>query len=398
VSGECVSECTVNADCAGDPTNLTVPICTNEGRCTRVTRKPRLDVNTPEHDSLLEEGTRSVRIEGTVTTAAEMVTITALQEQSHCSLGVLQTAVVRNTELGRMVTLPWVIEDVELVPGLNRVSVRANVGASFRQVNHLLEVPCPGCADILIEAPATPASAPGLELARLSGTVDPVTVSTAVWRVRGEAGDVFNGSMPVVAGRFSTEGLPLFAGTNRVEVVVSGVGTGLGEARCSVAVASGLARERGVRGLLTWDAATSDVDLHIVGPGGMYLDPETSLSSRGKMPMTFAGDLEDDLEGFGPETGTVEMPPDGTYGFVVSPEFDGDEPGSNAMLRVLFDGRPVTRGALGPQYLSADIQREIWVVGTLTVNGGTATWTTINRLLSRNNAPVIPPEMWSTGL
>ena len=79
-------------------------------------------------------------------------------------------------------------------------------------------------------------------------------------------------------------------------------------------------------------------------------------------------------------------------------EFDGNDPGSNALLRVLFDGRPVTRGALGPQYLSADIQREIWVVGTLRVDGGTATWTTINRLLSRNNAPVIPPEMWSTGL
>lgn len=398
VNGECVSECVVNTDCVGDDTNLTVPICTNEGRCTKVTRKPRLKVFTPEHDSLLEEGTRSVRLEGEVSSAAEMVTISALQEQAHCSLGVLQTAVVRNAEVGKMVTIPWVIEDVELVPGLNRILVRANVGATFKQVNHLLEVPCPGCADITIQAPTPPATAPALELGRLSGLVDPPSVKTAVWRVRGDAGDVFNGSVPVLDGRFEAQGLPLFAGTNRVEVVVSGVGSGLGEARCSVAVASGLARERGIRAMLTWDGATSDLDLHIVGPGGTYLDRQTSLSSRSKEPMNFSGEVIDDLEGFGPETATVEAPPDGVYGFVVSPEFDGDDPGSNATLRLVFDGRPVTRGALGPQYLSADIQREIWVVGVLHIAGGAASWTSINRLISRISAPMIPPEDWVTGL
>lgn len=72
-------------------------------------------------------------------------------------------------------------------------------------------------------------------------------------------GDVIDGSVEVVNGSFVVPRIPVFAGVSRIRYVVSGVGTGLGESRCSVSTISSVTRESGLRVLLTWDGQSSDL-------------------------------------------------------------------------------------------------------------------------------------------
>jgi hypothetical protein len=392
VDGTCQRDCVVNADC-GEADEITVSTCTNEGRCQTSPRPPRLRILDPENDSLLEEGVRRLRLTGEIETAADVATIQVSPVQrGSCLVGLPRAATVRNPEPGRRTVLPFIVNDIELDPGPQLLSVRAQVGTVFRALAHYLEIPCPGCAEIEVSRPLTRSSVPGLELPRLVGTIAPDTVRDAVWRVRDEHGGVFDGPVPVSGGAFEVRDLPLFAGANRVEVVVSGVGSGLGESRCTVLVTTGVAAERGLRAILTWDGPTSDLDLHVVGPGGRLGDPLSSLSGQTPSP-SFGGAVRDDFDGLGPELATVEGLADGVYGVVVEPVYDDRDPGSTAILRVLVDGRPVVRGPIGPQFLS-EADGRLWVAGTLSVVEGVATWRPLGDLLERDAPPTRPPADW----
>jgi hypothetical protein len=391
VSGSCVKECETPEDCPVENDELEVSRCDNSGRCKISPRPPRLRVLDPENDSLLPEGTRSVRLAGEVDTASDEVTIdiTPIQ-RTGCFAGESRRISVKNPQLGHRVTLSFVAEDIHLDPGLTTLLVRADVGGANDVLEHIVEIPCDGCAKITIAHPTLPFTAPGLVLPRLYGSIEPASVMTMLWRVRGEGGDVFDGSAPVIGGRFQVIGIPLFAGFNRVELLVSGVGQGLGESRCTAAVTSAVAREKGLRAMLTWDGRTSDLDLHMVGPGGRIGDPMSSLSSRSRMP-SFGGTLLDDFDGYGPEVITAESLPDGTYGFAVEPVFDDLDPGSNAIVRVLWAGKQKTSGPVGPAFVSSDVG-ELWIVGTLTVSDGDAEWRSLNDLVQV--PPSTPPEEW----
>ena len=396
ISGTCVHDCVSKTDCGGDPGPDMVSFCSDEGRCVTTTRRPRLRVTDPEHDSLLDDGTRKIRLTGHVETAAESVKVTVSPlPRDSCVVGVEKSIVIHNPDPGTIGKLPFIVNDIELDPGFNTLTVRADIGTAEGVVNHLVEIPCAGCAKIGIDTQATLDRVPGLVLPRLRGTVAPATVRTAAWRIRNELGDVFDGPLSVTNGAFDIAGLPLFAGTNRLQVVVSGVGDGLGVNRCSRIVLSGIARERGLRAILTWDGQTSDLDLHIVGPGGTYGSLTGDLHSRS--PKVFDGStLVDDFDGLGPEMATIETLADGVYGVVIEPILDGRDPGSDAILRILYDGRPVSRGPIGPKHLSY-FANKLWVVGTLAVVDGNSTWTYVNELLDLDMPPTRTPDAWTIG-
>jgi hypothetical protein len=346
----------------------------------------------PEPDSLFEEGTRTVRVTGEVESAAEHVTVSAFSSgNGNCAGGPARIVQVTNENEGVFTTLPFVIDGVFVDSGINTLNVVAAVMGSKRTAIIPIEIACPGCVEVEVVEPKQNMPVSNLLLPRLSGTISPA-VATAIWRVHSPFGDVFDGALPVSGGTFALERVPIFAGTNRVEVVVTGVGEGLGESRCSVPINSSVSREKGLRLVLGWDGPTSDLDLHVIGPAGMFGDPLSSLSVRSPKP-SFGGIIMDDFEGWGPEVARVEELPDGVYGVIVEPVFDADDPGASATLRILGDGRALTRGPIGPVHLSSDAG-DLWVAGAISISEGNFEWRAIDEVLDASTPPTAPPSEW----
>ncbi|MCK6547180.1 hypothetical protein L6R52_15120 [Myxococcota bacterium] len=392
-SGQCEFDCLSADDCPQPSDNVSRAICDNEGRCSTIARPPRLILLEPETDTIYPEGTRSIRVSGEVETAAPRVVVSVRSSGGNgCSGGAPREVVVTNPNAGTLARLPFVLDGVVLDPGKSTILVDASIGAAKRATSVEVEVECPGCARLAVLEPGRRATVPALELRHLSGTVDPPTPAVAIWRVFNQSGDVIDGIMDVRAGRFDVERLPLFPGVNRVEVVVTGVGTGLGESRCSVLVTSSVTSEDGLRAILQWNGRSADLDLHVVGPGGHFGDPATSLSSRSPAPF-FGGQLYDDAEGYGPEVARVPFPVDGAHGLVVEPIIDGADLGTDALVRVLFRGRPLFSGPVGPRWVTSDAG-ELWIVGVATLEGGAASWRVIDELVPAARPPVTTPDAW----
>ncbi|MCB9653689.1 MAG: hypothetical protein H6729_06120 [Deltaproteobacteria bacterium] len=390
--GECVSDCVVAEDCAQPISAAHRAVCTNEGQCRVEAYPPRLFVLEPEDDTLFDEGTRSVRVSGEVESASSSVRISvSAANQSGCSAGLTHTTDAVNPKEGTLARIPFVIDGITVDPGQTNLTIVADVEGSRKVRTVAFDVACPGCAAITMTVPVTRQTILGLELPTLSGSISPA-IPSAVWRVRSRTGDVFDGTLPLKNGRFLLERIPIFAGRNTVEVVASGVGDGLGENRCTQAISSAVARETGLRVVLTWDGSTSDLDLIIVGPGGRLWDEDSMLSPRSPSPR-FEGRVEDDFDGLGPETAILESMADGVYGIAVEAVYDGQDPGSNALIRLLFDGRSITTGPVGPLHLSAN-RGELWIVGVVRVEGGVAVFTPIDSVLVGNMAPETSPDLW----
>ena len=390
--GECVSDCFVASDCAQPDDNISRAVCTNQGQCRVEPLPPKLTVIEPEPDDLFEEGTRTVRVTGEVTTAAKNVSISAFSAGSgNCAGGPPAIIHVANDNEGQFTSLPFVIDGVFVDSGVSTINVVASVMGSKRSDLIPIEVACPGCAQIQVVEPNQNMPVGNLLLPRISGTIAPA-VDAAIWRVHSAFGDVFDGPLPVENGVFSLERVPVFAGANRVEVVVTGVGEGLGESRCSVPINSSVGRERGLRLVLGWDGPTSDLDLHLIGPNGTFGDPLSSLSVRSPRP-AFGGTVMDDFDGYGPEVLRLEALADGVYGVIVEPVFDADDPGASAILRALGDGRSLTAGPIGPTHVSAD-RGDLWIAGTISVSSGNFEWRSIDEVLSASTPPTAPPREW----
>ena len=393
--GACQQDCFSSSDCEQPESNALRAVCTNEGRCRTEGIPPRLIVLEPEPNERFSEGTQRIRLAGEVEMAAAQATVVVTTGGNRgCGTGISRQIVVENTS-GDLATVPFVLDDVFVDPGQVQLFVRAQVPGASQTFPVPVEIECPGCAQVTVTSPLPNSTGTGLRLNDLQGSVDR-PVQSAIWRVRGTGG-VLDGSLGVTDGglRFAGANLPLFPGTNRVEVLVTGVGTGLGETRCSILVNAGVSVETGLRAILTWDGATSDLDLHLVGDGGRFGDPSTTLSSRSRSPVGFRGVVDDDFDGMGPETLVVSTLPDGDYGLVVEAVFDDQDPGSTAFLRVLYDGQTLTAGPIGPQYLQA-IAGDLWVAGVLSVRSGQAAFEPIDGRLMGVMPPTTPPSAWPT--
>lgn len=392
-SGVCKHECVSFEDCEQPDLDVADAVCTNEGRCRVQPKPPRLIIFEPQTDMVYPEGTRTIRVTGEVETAGESVTIdVSPTSENGCAGGLQQGMSVKNPNPGRFQRMAFAIDDIELDPGRSELAISARISGASRAQKIEVDLACPGCAKITVAEPTRFASAAGLELPLLRGSIQPA-VQLAAWRVRSPTGDILDGVLPVDGGgNFSIDHLPLFAGLNRVEVVASGVGAGIGEARCSTIVSSAIGSETGVRVLLSWDGANSDLDLNIIGPTGRFGDPVHSLSPRAQHP-SFGGTIEDDSDGFGPEVARLPPPRDGVYGLIVEPVIDGGDFGSDAVLRVLFDGRSVVRGPIGPRHVTS-LDGRLWVAGKLIVEGSSVTFELIDELVSAANPPTRAPADW----
>ena len=391
--GGCEQDCVSSDDCEQPASNASRAVCTNDGRCRTEARPPRLAVFDPEPEQSFEEGTQRIRVAGEVEMAAPEATIIVTSSGNRgCGTGLARQVTVTN-DTGDFASVPFVIDDVLVDPGLTQLAVQAVVTGAGQTYPVPIEVACPGCAEVTITSPLANSTGSGLRLSALQGQVN-TRIPAAVWRVRG-LGGVLDGRLSMAAdGRnFSITDLPLFPGANRVEVLVTGVGSGRAETRCSIRVNAGVSVESGLRAILTWDGPTSDLDLHLVGPGGQYGDPGTSLSSRTRDPTNFSGTVEDDFDGLGPEVLAVPSVPDGAYGLVVEAVFDGDDPGATAFLRLLYDGQTLTSGPIGPRYVKA-LTGDLWVVGVLEVSNGQATFRSVDEPASAAMPPMTPPSMW----
>ncbi len=389
IGGTCVSECIEHGDCPGSETNVSIPTCDNTGRCRLTARPPTLRVLTPDVDAVYEEGTRTIVVSGEVESAAPFVGITVQVNPSvSCGQSRVLNVTVENPNPGSFAVVPFIVDGVPVDTGPSEVVVSASVLGATQNKRIPIEIECVDCVRIDIDRTGTNLQPRDLELPLLRGSISG-DVRAAVWRVRAANGDVLDGVMPVANGGYAVSRLPLFAGTNRIEVSASEPGGQ--EARCSVAVEA-TANDRGLRAFISWDGPTSDLDLHVIGPGGSFGDGATSLSARGRYP-TFGGTVFDDAEGFGPEVLRIMDPPLGIYGFIVEPVTNGMDPGASVFLRVLFDGRLVQRGPIGPAHVSADLG-QLWVAGRLIVEEDGVTWDGHDQFVPAAPLPDAPPEQW----
>lgn len=390
-TGTCNQDCVSNSDCPPPMSGFSTPVCNNQGRCELVDRPPRLTVFEPEDGAHYPDGTRSIRVSGQVQTAADKVTVTVTaRSESGCVGGVPLTALLINPKPGTFATLPFVIDDLTADSGKALVAVDAKAATADNATTVEVELDCPGCAQVNLETPSGLTSAPGLTLPTLAGSVMPGTVQLASWRVYSSYGDIMDGALPVSGGAFSLLDVPIFAGLNRLQVVVTGVGMGLGESRCSALVASGVAQETGLRLVLLGDDPLADLELHVIGPDGHFGDPAAELSIRSQNP-SFGGTITQGASGA--EVAQIEMLPDGVYGVIVEPVLDGPQQTTNTILHPLFNGRTVTAGPVGPRSLTA-LDGNIWVAGTIDVKAGGASWRTIDQLVEAGAAPTTRPAAW----
>lgn len=393
--GACEQDCASSADCEQPASSASRAVCTNEGRCRVEAVPPRLVVLEPEPDVMFAEGTRQVRVAGEVEMASEEATVIVTTTGNRgCGSDISRQVTITN-DSGAYSAVPFVIDQVDVDPGTTVLRVEAVFSGDEKMNEVPISVACPDCATITITAPSSNATGTGLRLSTLQGVVD-TRIDAAIWRVRGPGG-VLDGTLPMNADgtRFEAADLPLFPGGNRVEVIVTGVGSGQGESRCSVSVNAGVSAESGLRAILTWDGATSDLDLHLVGPGGAYGDPASTLSSRTRNPAGFVGTIADDFDGLGPEVISVPNLPDGEYGLVVEAVYDSEESGSTAYLRLLYDGQTLTTGPIGPRYIKAQAG-DLWVAGVLEVSSGQAAFRVVDERASATLPPTTPPGMWPT--
>jgi hypothetical protein len=386
--GSCTQDCASADDCPAPASASQVALCTNLGKCRVAERPPRLRVLSPENDTLLPDGTRTIRLTGEVETAAAdaVVDVTSALDVTGCGLIPPESIPLRNAEPGRFVSLPFTTRDIAVDPGVTSIRVIARVGAAAKTLEQLVELPCVGCTRVALDVPPFPAAVAGLTLPELRGSVAPAT-PRVVWRVRSDLDQVIDGTAPVVDGRFQVRRVPLFTGTNRLSVSASAATAP--EGRCTVTVTSGAATEPGLRVLLTWDGQTSDLDVHLVGADGRYGVPGGALSASA--PNAALGTVNDVFDGFGPEVLSSVALEDGVYGVLVEPVVDNADAGSSAFVRVLWRGRLLTTTPVGPQFLS-DRDQRLWVVGTVEVQGGSATWRKLDVMLDA--PPTTPPSAW----
>jgi adhesin/invasin len=145
-----------------------------------------------------------------------------------------------------------------------------------------------------------------------------------------------------------------------------------------------------VRIILTWGATPTDMDAHLWGPDGLgglfhvYWDqeefPDGSLTPDAELDL-------DDIDGFGPETMTINVLRAGRYCYAAY-NYNQDPPRFDAVVaRVIRDdGTTTTYSAPG------GVDSALWTVVIFDVAvGGAVTITPINTIEAAATEPLAPP-------
>ncbi len=395
--GQCDFECLKASECPTPSSPTRQAICNNQGRCATAGREPRLLVESPLQGAVFAPGTKAMPVAGRVISAASTITLTVdVRSEGGCQSESIREVRITNPQPGTLSEIPFTLDRVPLTPGPAAVRVVADVGDATRSYFVDVQLECPGCPEVVLEEPRGSPILPAPVLPRVGGTVLPAIIDgRAMWRVRDAQGQVFDGPLTLSfadgSSRFRKDRLPVFPGFNEVEVLVPVSGQAV-EGRCSTSVTGPPAPENSLRLVLTWDATDSDLDLVLLGPEATLDGFEGILSPRLADP-NLAGTVLDDFDGEGPEQLFTESLPDGVYGVAVEALSDGTAPGSNALLRVLFEGRLLTDRPLGPHFLSST-RGDIWIVGRVAIQSGSADWLSVDEIVTVDEPPSRPPSEW----
>lgn len=376
--GRCDAECFSVAECPEPPDARRRAICTDSGLCSTRARLPRLFIDTPSPGAEFSVVQTTAEVTGRVVAADDVEVELVASGDMECA-GRTARVTLLHPEPGRLLELPFV-GAVDLPPRLSSLLVSASVRSADRSVTVQVAGSCESCPLIRINEP-TDSGISSLILPSFSGTLDPATDSVGVWRVSGPDGQVFDGPLEAEAGVFRVEDLPLFAGANDVQAVVGG-------GRCSTVVVAP-AEVSDLRLLLTWDN-TSDLDIILVGPSGDLAAREGLLSAL-DTPSTFSGQVDDDFNGFGPESLTASELAPGTYGIAVEVT-SSPVSGASPFLRILSRGRLLRVPGVGPRFLSAE-RGEVWLAALLDIGpDGDARLQLVDRVVQMS--PTGPPALW----
>ncbi|RME48848.1 MAG: hypothetical protein D6795_12345 [Deltaproteobacteria bacterium] len=211
---------------------------------------------------------------------------------------------------------------------------------------------CSGCPEIAI---------PGdLERTLLPDALDVTVVGrvtdaqgAGTWRLRNDGLPlVMEGGIHQRDEGFSLS-LPALAGESLLEISFA---NDRGTARFSIRLLQEKTQHRDIRVLLTWDNPLSDLDLHLLRPGGTLggdgdcywgtCSPASAGGEANPPDWGVAGDSQDDPtndleahEGFGPESIVLDGAERGDYQIVVTNFGDAQQGPSGADVTVLLEER-----------------------------------------------------------
>lgn len=137
-----------------------------------------------------------------------------------------------------------------------------------------------------------------------------------------------------------------------------------------------ITEDMAIRVVLSWQIDDSDVDLHLIGPGGQAWSLlDCYFSNRtpnwGDSSVTLDDPIldHDNTSGYGPETIVLPIPTDGLYTVLV--HYWSDHGGGDAPTSVIVTLNESTQRLFGPNTL---VDEEYWIVTGIRVNGGVASF------------------------
>jgi len=137
-----------------------------------------------------------------------------------------------------------------------------------------------------------------------------------------------------------------------------------------------ITEDMAIRVVLSWQIDDSDVDLHLIGPGGKVWGLlDCYFSNRtpnwGDSSSTLDDPIldHDNTSGYGPETIVLPIPADGLYTVLI--HYWSDHGGGDAPTLVSVNLNESSSRSYGPNVL---VDEEYWIVTGIRVNGGVASF------------------------
>lgn len=137
-----------------------------------------------------------------------------------------------------------------------------------------------------------------------------------------------------------------------------------------------ITEDMAIRVVLSWQIDNSDVDLHLIAPGGKVWSTEDCYFGNETPnwgdPATTLDDPSldhDNTSGYGPETIVLPIPANGLYTVLV--HYWGDHGGGDAPSRVVVTLNESSQRSFGPRTL---VEGQYWAVTGIRVTNGTASF------------------------
>lgn len=134
---------------------------------------------------------------------------------------------------------------------------------------------------------------------------------------------------------------------------------------------------------LEWTSNDTDVDLHLVGPGGAFFEPPMDCFFDNDTPdWGLMGDTtdnpfldRDDVDGYGPEQVNLSVAASGQYQVYVHYWSDHNNGTTDTSVQIHINGQLVATRTRSRLYCS-----QVWLVGTIQWNNGAGTFTPVDSM------------------